>query len=485
MKIFRFQFFVLCAVVALITASSAVAARSPRLAISAPVNVSQSLYAGNEESLGMSPDGNLLASAWNDWHFNDGCGFSYSTDGGTTWAPISFVPGLTAFTNDPNIPGTGKFAAAGDPVVVYNPKSGVFDIVCQSFGTKTGNQIQLLSTTFNPANADPNADVNASYGAAAWTKPVAVVTGVSLGNQKGSNGQFPDHEAGFVDTGTSAGHHFGRFYVAWAEFSGHGKSPINLAYSDDDGQSWTGPIRVSDAGHQFDQDAHPVVGPDGTVYVTWINSQTEKDLKHNRAMIAASTDGGNTWSASYNVARVVKPVNGLLPNSNYRVFADVISAVDQSTGRVVVAFNDQKSGASNIYVSYQLTPGNLANWSKPVAVKPSAGEQFFPWMYAAPNGRVDLAYYDRTCDPADTKNCVTLSSTTDGGASWSSVSLLSQGFDGDKFQACLAFVQPSNCGNFFLGDYIAVASNNAKVQVMYTGNGPNAMDIFSIRATFP
>jgi len=52
------------------------------------------------------------------------------------------------------------------------------------------------------------------------------------------------------------------------------------------------------------------------------------------------------------------------------------------------------------------------------------------------------------------------------------------------FQACLAFVQPSNCGVFFLGDYIAVESTNSKAQIMYTGNGCQAMDVFSVQAGF-
>jgi hypothetical protein len=82
------------------------------------------------------------------------------------------------------------------------------------------------------------------------------------------------------------------------------------------------------------------------------------------------------------------------------------------------------------------------------------------------------------------KNCVTLSSTVDSGASWSNTALTTQGFDGDKYQACLAFVQQPDCGTFFLGDYIAVSSNNSKAQVLYTGNGPKAMDVFSQRATF-
>lgn len=484
-RIARWNVTVLAVVAALLGAASAVAAAAPlRTQVSATVDVTADQFADNEESLGMSPDGSLLAGAWNDWDFNDGCGFAYSTTGGDTWAPRTFVPGLTRFTNDPNIPGTGKFDAAGDPSVAYNPRSGLFDVICQAFGTATGNQIQLLSTTFNAAKANPNANENQSYGAAAWTTPVAITTGTSNGSQKGSNGQFPDHEAIIVDTGTGANHHFGRLYAAWAQFNGFGRSPINLAYSDNDGQTWNGPITVSDSNHQFDQDAHPTVGPDGTVYVTWINSPNEKSLKNNVAMIGASTDGGDTWTKSYSVAPIVGVVNGLLPNSNYRVFADVTSAVDQATGRVVVAFNDKKTGASNIYVSYQLTPGNLSQWSAPNAIKPSGQEQFFPWMVSAPNGRVDLVYYDRTCDAADTNNCVTLSSSTDGGASWSSAYVLSQGFDGDKYQACLAFVQPANCGNFFLGDYIAVNSTNGKAQVLYTGNGPQAMDVFSVRATF-
>jgi hypothetical protein len=471
----------LVAVCVLIVAGTAGAAGS--IIVANPIDVTNSLFAGNEESLGMDPSGTLLAGAWNDWHFNDGCGFSYSSNGGSSWAPETFVPGLTAFTNDPSIPGTGTFAIAGDPAVAYNPKSHLFDVICQSFGAG-GGAVNLLSTTFNPATADPNADVNQSYGLNAWRLPAtAIVTGTSNGTQKGSNGKFPDHETITVDTHPSSPY-YGRLYVGWAEFSGSGRSPIDVAYSDDDGAHWTGPIRVSDAGHQFDQDARPSVAADGTLYMTWTSGPNEKSLAGNVAMIDVSHDGGATWGTDHVVAPIVNPVAGLLPNSKYRVFSDVWSTVDQKSGSVIVVLNDQRSGPSNVYVTHS-TPGNLDSWSTPKAVKASGQEQFFPWLSSAPNGRVDLVYYDRSCDPAsDTLNCVTLSSTTDSGATWSSVSLLSQGFDGDKYQACLAFVDPPNCGVFFLGDYIAVASTNSKAQALWTGNGPHAMDVFSGRATF-
>ena len=172
----------------------------------------------------------------------------------------------------------------------------------------------------------------------------------------------------------------------------------------------------------------------------------------------------------------------MLPNSNYRVFADVTASVDQATGQLVMVFTDGKSGASQVYVVHQRVPGGLSRWSTPKRVKPSTREEFFPWMSAAPDGRVDLVFYDRACDPSDTLNCVTLSSSSDAGVTWSSTSLLPTGFDGDQFQACLAFVEQPDCGTFFLGDYIAVESTNSKAQMLYTGNGPKAMDVLSIQA---
>jgi hypothetical protein len=474
-------------VVAAAVAAVAAAAGPPGGTPLTPVDVTNDAYADNEESLGMSPNGQWLAGAWNDWEYNDGCGFSYSTDGGDHWAPETFAP-FTAFSNTPGVDPIfpTQFAVAGDPSVVFNPKSNKFDVICQAFGTKTGNQIQLLSSTFDPTKADPSADVNSSYGAAAWTTPVAVATGKSNGSQKGSNGKAPDHEAVTVDTGTGPGHHFGRLFVAWAEFSGAGRSPIDIAYSDDDGASWTGPIRVSDNGHQFDQDATPRVGPDGTVYVSWINGPNERSLKNNVAMIDKSTDGGATWGVDRVAADVVNPIGGQLPNSDYRVFADVNSTVDEQTGRVVLTFTDQQSGASNIYATHNLVAGDISKWSDPVRVEPSGQEQFFPWTSSAPNGRVDLVFYDRSCDPTGDKlNCVTLASSADDGATWGYTTLQSTPFDGDQFHACLAPGDPSACGISFLGDYIAVSSTNAKAEALWTANGSSGMDVFSGGATFP
>src|SRR2546423_9958344 len=175
-------------------AAATVPAASP--SVSPVVKVTTSQFAGNEESLGMDAGGTLLAAAWNDWHFNDGCGFSYSTNGGSSWAPESFAP-FTSFTNDPNLPGAGVFPIAGDPVVVWNPRFNTFDVVCQSFGLKAA-QVQLIASTFDPAKANATANVTFSYGSAAggapaWTGLVAITTATSNGTQKRATDKLPVH----------------------------------------------------------------------------------------------------------------------------------------------------------------------------------------------------------------------------------------------------------------------------------------------------
>ena len=469
-----------------VVAAVLVAGPAAAQTVSAPLNVTQSRFAANEESLGMSPDGSLLAGAWNDWHYNDGCGFSFSTDGGTTWAPESFVPGLTQFTNDPSVPGLNqKFATAGDPSVVYNPKFKQFDVVCQAFGTATGNQIQLLATTFDAGKVVNSGDTNGSYGLAAWRLPASVITtGSSNGSIKGSNGQFPDHESVAVDANRSSPH-YGRIYVGFAEFNGSGRSPIDIAYSDDNGATWTGPVRVSDSNDQFDQDARPSVAPNGDVLMTWINGPNEKSLKDNVAMADISHDGGATWGADATVAPIPGSFTSL-PNALYRGSSDVWSTTD-SNGRLVVVYTDNSTGVPQVWTAHALHPDSVTGFSPAFRVDPTAETQFFPWLSASPHtGRVDLVFYDRSCDPAtDTLNCVTESSTTDGGASWSTVPVTKVGFDGDRFGACLEFVDPPGCQTYFLGDYIAIASTDTKAQMLWTANGPHALDVFSGRVTFP
>src|SRR6266704_4438902 len=84
-------------------------------------DVSRDTTAQNETPIAVNPTNpsNLLTGA-NDWNYNDGVAYNVSFDGGKAWSatlPNGFIPGLTRYTNDPDVPGTGFYDAAGDPYV--------------------------------------------------------------------------------------------------------------------------------------------------------------------------------------------------------------------------------------------------------------------------------------------------------------------------------------------------------------------------------
>src|SRR5690348_5643718 len=172
------------------------AAAAPTIKVQV-VDVSQSTPSGdvlsqNETPIAINPanPANMVTGA-NDWNYNDGCAVNASFDGGKTWSatlPNGFVPGMTKYTNDPNVPGTGAYDAAGDPTIAFSPDGSVAYFVCQAFNFTSPFQIALL--------------LNRSYdGGRSWQHSglTQISTGTGNGVSKGSNGQFPDHENIHVD----------------------------------------------------------------------------------------------------------------------------------------------------------------------------------------------------------------------------------------------------------------------------------------------
>src|SRR5437764_7906774 len=100
-------------------------------------DVGNDTTAQNETPIAVNPANpqNFIVGA-NDWNYNDGCAVNATFDGGRTWTPTlpsGFLPGVTKFTNDPNVPGTGAYDAGGDPAVAFSPNGRVAYYVCQAF----------------------------------------------------------------------------------------------------------------------------------------------------------------------------------------------------------------------------------------------------------------------------------------------------------------------------------------------------------------
>src|SRR5438132_2271740 len=161
--------------------------RSDDLSAAKVVDVSRDQTSQNETPLAINPtDPNNLITGANDWNYNDGCAVNASFDGGKTWTPTlpsGFVPGLTKYTNDPSVPGTGAYEAAGDPYVAFGP-DGTAYFSCQAFNSTQPYEIALYVSRSTDGGLTWPDGISAS--------PVQVSKWNGNGKSKGSTGQFPD-----------------------------------------------------------------------------------------------------------------------------------------------------------------------------------------------------------------------------------------------------------------------------------------------------
>jgi hypothetical protein len=239
----------------------------------------------------------------------------------------------------------------------------------------------------------------------------------------------------------------GRLYMTWLQarqvgtlkFTSTG-NPINIARSDDGGASWEGPARVSDATRQRVVTPAPTVGRDGTLYVLY-RDLGEDRLDYNGAhqgrggppytgptalVLARSRDAGATWEESVvddQLSAIKRFIVFLAP------FPSV--AVDRS-GRIYAAFHDDRDGDPDVWL-WSRAPGS-ADWQGPVRVndteKGDGTWQYLPNIAVAPDGRLDVLYYDRRADPKNIMNEVSFQSSFDGGKTFTSaLDLTTRPFD--------------------------------------------------------
>ena len=99
---------------------------------------------------------------------------------------------------------------------------------------------------------------------------------------------------------------------------------------------------------------------------------------------------------------------------------------------IFVAFEDGRNRPSDIYV-WSLARG-ARTWRGPARVNDTPdGDrsfQYLPKISVAPDGRLDVVYYDRRDDPAGRRNHVSAQSSTDGGQTFTPhVTVTDQSFD--------------------------------------------------------
>ena len=234
-----------------------------------------------------------------------------------------------------------------------------------------------------------------------------------------------------------------RVYMTWVQGSevgvytfGKTGNPINTMRSDDGGATWGRPVKTNSPADERALAPSAVVGPEGNLYVLYLDlgeDRLDYEGGHSgrggppysgrwKLVMARSRDQGDTWEHS-DVDRRLVPTERFI--SFIPPFPSL--AVDTDDGRLYAGYEDGRLGDADVWV-WSL-PGGGNRWEGPVRVNDTAERdrttQYRPKLDVAPNGRLDVLYYDRRADRRDVRNEVSFQSSFDNGKSFTERLLLS------------------------------------------------------------
>ena len=401
-------------------------------------------------------------------------GYYRSTDGGSSWKD-SLVPGYPADSSAGGLaaPTHGSCGAAGDPSQAFDNDGRLFyAFICFNRGKPVNGGVYVARYTGDGGTYD---------------RTVLVKKGTPSAHFAGS-GLFQDKINLAVDQ--TAGPNSGNVYVAWSQYTGlAGNNAVLLSRSTDHGLTFSHPVRVAEAlGTASFADL--AVGPDGAVYVTFIDypssSNPSTDIR-----LAKSTDGGQTFGPPVTVASIDQ-----FDSSQYsgngasdcgdgpfacptgftfsRFFSSSAVAAD-ATGVHVVWAARTASGQSKIF--FRNSPDGVS-WPTPAATidAVAAGHQWFPDITSG-GGTISVVFYDSRADsgyaptnpPGNTAGGVNsgnvvntfVAQSTNGGVSWSETQVSSVGSN-------FGWETHGSRRIGFWGDYLYISAVGGTVKAAWT-----------------
>jgi hypothetical protein len=296
-----------------------------------------------------------------------------------------------------------------------------------------------------------------------WSDPV-------LATSKTAPVDFNDKEAIWVDASASS-KFAGNVYVSWTLFIGPGHAePIMFTRSTDGGQTWSAAQKLSASYNNNTiggrQGSTVRTDAQGTVYVIWESGVTINGTKTDAQVFAKSTDGGVTFSKP----AVISPVKDLpspLPGASFRNNSFPAAAVNQVNGAVYVAWADYQSGHGRVLLSTSTDGG--ATWSTASALNVPGRTAFFPSVAVSPNGSTvtvaTQALDDVAPGTAPGAGVVSfdsyLAESTNGGAFGGPVLISTASSDPDGGST-------NSLRQQFQGDYNTLISDNAHAWFIWT-----------------
>lgn len=315
--------------------------------------------------------------------------YFYSLDGGKTWnhseVTFSRCQGPTLLTADDD------FQSASDPNVIFDYHGNAFAY------TTSFNSTDPSPNTFDEANTYAKSE----DGGQSWTR-------VFHTTRDDGNSRFLDRPLMTADPYRKDNIYALTVDIPFAAFD-FDKNYSIFQKSTDGGNIWSPRIIAQDWGttggwpwgdrvHVLPQKHHPLVT------ITMINFPSNSDPTTSHNVVAfRSNDVGDTWSTPTTIfangvtARTNDPDDPTLTWRTFEVGAD--SAINQKTGRLYVAWQDQLANPNGVgarlYLSMSKDGGKTwLNQPRTVNTTRPPVQQFLPALAVAEDGTVGLLYYD-------------------------------------------------------------------------------------------
>ncbi|MFO8130379.1 MAG: T9SS type A sorting domain-containing protein [Bacteroidales bacterium] len=372
------------------------------------LNISNQVAPQNEPSVRISrKDPQTVVAAWRD--FREGwqepnvvrrIGYTYSHDGGQTWAESQLLP-------DP----MPDHLSQSDPVVTSDT-SGHFYISSTSRQPVTNYNREML--LYKSVDDGVTFDLHA----------IAVPGSGAMGEDK----EWIFHDP--VETNPT----HNNIFIVWRSFGpSYG---IKFRKSADNGTTWSNTVAVSDAG--FGQGANVASGVNGEIYTVWLGGGIMFDVSY---------DGGETFGTD-------KSISFVYENDYYSFpFICVDYSNKPSRGNIYVVYADNREGTEDIWLQRSEDGGEtwLAN---PIRVNDDASnDQYWPMMQSDLDGNLAVVYYDERTQPG-VMNAY-LAYSEDQGNTWINTRLSNDHFYGNMPNSNVRFGDYI-CLDFYDGKIIPV-----------------------------
>jgi hypothetical protein len=332
-----------------------------------------------------------------------------SFDGGATWQS-TLLPGYPQDVSPEGLASPLTGTAGADPVVRAGTH-GLFYYLGITFD-RDMNESQIFVARFIDLNNKENGDISLGSDPMQYTGEFVANTGTS--------GQFMDKPWMLVGRPNSGSQMVtipsdppqtvpcGPVFVGFAKFTGSNSSKVEITRSDDCGETFNHPKKVSQ-NNTLNQGVAGAIDPvTGDVYVAWRRFQTSSDT--NAIMFSKSTNNGQSYSQNAEVAQIV-PFDQGISATSFRTQSLPTMAISVDGGgqsRVHLAWAERgvPGGDARIVMTTSGDGGNT--WSTPTPVDDSPivddfgneftqGHQLMPAMTFSA-GKLLVLYYESRLD---------------------------------------------------------------------------------------